>query len=330
MKASFTAYLGCLLLSVGVGVGIGVAGWGAEAGGGAGSGGVVTTVKSVVESDLAGVRLGDLVDGPVGQGAEDRVLLDSPGFDKTNFVSRAKLLEAIQSRGGTAATNWVIPEAVRVVRRQRVFEEAEMLRLLTERVQKDVVREAGELELSVVRPWVSVRVPTDPVRLKVLEFPVTGVNPSFILRFELVTARETVGQWQVQVTAKIWKEMVVTLSATRRGQLLKDVDVRTERRDLLAYREPLMVEQLGDNDLEFREMLMPNQVVLARSVRQKPVVLRGRLVDAALRGGALNVSLKVEVLEDGAVGQLIRVRNPQTRKEFMAKVESDRFVVALL
>lgn len=330
MKTSFTAYLGGLLLSVGVGVGIGVAGWGAEAGGGAETGGVVTTVKSVVESDLAGVRLGDLVDGPVGQGAEDRVLLDSPGFDKTNLVSRAKLLEAIQSRGGMVATNWVIPEGVRVVRRHRVFEEAEMLRLLTERVQKDVVREAGELELTVVRPWVSVRVPTDPVRLKVLEFPVTGVNPSFILRFELVTARETVGQWQVQVTAKIWKEMVVTLSATRRGQLLKDADVRTERRDLLAYREPLMVEQLGDNDLEFREMLMPNQVVLARSVRQKPVVLRGRLVDAALRGGALNVSLKVEAMEDGAVGQLIRVRNPQTRKEFMAKVESDRFVVALL
>ncbi|MPN43714.1 hypothetical protein SDC9_191274 [bioreactor metagenome] len=61
-------------------------------------------------------------------------------------------------------------------------------------------------------------------------------------------------------------------------------------------------------------------------MRARPVVARGDMVDALASSGALNLRLKVEVLEAGAPGQLVRVRNPQSRRELYGKITNDRTI----
>ena len=59
----------------------------------------------------------------------------------------------------------------------------------------------------------------------------------------------------------------------------------------------------------------------------RPVVQRGQVVDGLVRDGAMNISLKVEVLADGLPGQTVRVRNPKTKREFYAKVQDEQTVL---
>jgi flagella basal body P-ring formation protein FlgA len=40
----------------------------------------------------------------------------------------------------------------------------------------------------------------------------------------------------------------------------------------------------------------------------------------------MEISLKVEILEDGAKGQQVRVRNPQSKREFRGKVENENTI----
>jgi len=56
------------------------------------------------------------------------------------------------------------------------------------------------------------------------------------------------------------------------------------------------------------------------------VIMRGQLVEAVFQEGTLAISLMVETLEDGALGQVVRVRNPKTRRELSGKVENDKTV----
>ena len=55
-----------------------------------------------------------------------------------------------------------------------------------------------------------------------------------------------------------------------------------------------------------------------------------RLADAIVRDGAMIISLKVEVLEDGVPGQMVRVRNPQSRRELRGKVLDEQTIVISL
>ena len=45
-----------------------------------------------------------------------------------------------------------------------------------------------------------------------------------------------------------------------------------------------------------------------------------------MQDGALNIMMKVEVLEDGAPGQIVEVRNPASMRSLSGKVVNDQTV----
>ena len=53
-------------------------------------------------------------------------------------------------------------------------------------------------------------------------------------------------------------------------------------------------------------------------------------MEAVFREGTLTISLKVETLEDGALGQTVRVRNPKTRRELIGKVQNEDLILIAL
>ena len=180
------------------------------------------------------------------------------------------------------------------------------------------------------RPWPAILVPDELLAVKVTELPGTGVSPNFIVRFELSAGREALGSWQMSAQAKVWKEILVAKAPLKRGQFLADAEVIRERRDVLGLRD-LMLDHLADEPgLELAETLQAGAPLTLRSVRLRPVVTRGQVVDAFVQDGAMTISLKVEVLENGVPGQTVRVRNPQSRREFRGKVQSEQTILVNL
>jgi len=51
------------------------------------------------------------------------------------------------------------------------------------------------------------------------------------------------------------------------------------------------------------------------------------MVDAIARDDALMISVKAEALEDGVPGQLVRVRNVRSKREFKGKVQDEQTVL---
>jgi len=187
-----------------------------------------------------------------------------------------------------------------------------------------------ELELRLTRSWPTVAIPDEPVTLKIVELPSSGVGPNFIVRFELSTAQERLGAWQASAQAKVWRDVWVARSALQRGQLLSEADVIRERRDGLTLRD-LPPEILPPNALiELAENVPAGAPLSSRSLRLRPVLHRGQIVEALVRDGTLTVSLKVEVLENGLPGQIVRVRNVQSRREFRGKVQNEQTIIVSL
>jgi flagellar basal body P-ring formation protein FlgA len=207
---------------------------------------------------------------------------------------------------------------------ERTFAESDLLELLTSTLQTEKVRDKGELELRLSRPWTTIHVPNEPLTLKILELPNAGVTPSFIVRFELRTPERSIGSWQLPLQARVMREVWVARSALKRGDSVAGADIARERRDVLSVRDPLADFTEGDSSLEMAEPLQTGSTVLARSVKLRPVVHRGQLAEAIVQDGALSVAIKVEVLEDGAPGQIIRARNLISRRDVQGKVLNEQ------
>lgn len=259
-------------------------------------------------------------------------ICDSPAFGKPLLLKRGQVAELARSAGfEQPLTNWTGPDAVRIQRRSRSLDEKETLQLLTSVLQKQYAKDAGELGLRLTRPWTSANVPDEPFALKVLEIPTSGIGPVFIIRFELETAfGEHIGSWQASLQAKVWREIWVSGSPLRRGDSLRGADLKRERRDMLLCREPLAEVASDDQSLEFSESVQPDSPILARMLRHRAIVHRGQSIAALVHDGALMITLKVEALEDGAAGQVIRVRNPISRRDLHGKVLDEQNILVSL
>ena len=113
-------------------------------------------------------------------------LADAPAFGQAASLSRAQIRELLKANAPEfAPTDWLGAAQVRVTRRARGLNERELRELLSATLQKDFVKDKGDLELRFTRPWASVFVPDETLVLKVIDLPATGVSAHFIVRFEL-------------------------------------------------------------------------------------------------------------------------------------------------
>jgi len=259
-------------------------------------------------------------------------LAPAPPLGQTASFSREQIVELVRksSVSELLTTNWSGATQIRVSRRTRQFTASDLVQLLTATLQRDYVQDRGDLELRLVQSWTSIRVPDEPLTLTVPEMPAAGVSSAFVVRFELSDAAEQVGSWQQPVQARVWRQVPIAHSLLFRGQSLSDADVTLERRDILVLREALLTYPDPSGTLELKENLSPGQPLLNRSVRPRPAILRGELVEGVYQDGALSISLKVESLEDGLPGQTIRVLNPKTQRELFGKVQNEQTILITL
>jgi len=254
-------------------------------------------------------------------------LAQAPPLGQAVILSRQQILAIVQTNDPSlVVTNWMGARQVHILRRTRQLDEIEMLRLLTTVLQRDEVKTRGELELHLTLKWTPVTVPDEPLTIKIGEFPANGLSANCLVGTELWSGQEHVGTWQLGMHARIWHDVAVARTPIVRGQLLKDADVMSQRMDVLLLRDVLQDVASADPSLELTENIPAGSPLPIRALRMRPLIHRGRLVNGIFRDGNLAISLKVETLEDGALGQTVRVRNPKTRRELFGKVENEETV----
>ena len=241
-------------------------------------------------------------------------------------MSRPTLL-VLLLLAGIASAAWAGDAPVSPAPRPpRRLEAEELCNLLAGALNQRVGTDGGEWELRLTRLWTPVTVPDEPLKADILEPALNRINPTSILRFELRAGRQLVGSWQAPVQARLWRDVLVTHSNLQRGLPLKDAPLVHERCDILALRDPLCDLPTDAAAYQLAESVPAGSPLLARALRLRPVVARGQIADAVVRDGSMVISLKVEVLEEGVPGQMIRVRNYQSRRELRGTVQDEHTI----
>ncbi len=256
---------------------------------------------------------------------------DAPGVGAPIFLTQREIQERLAKLApGLHVTNWTGADRVRVVRKSRLLTEPELLELLTASLQAEWVKEAGDVEIKLLRAFPPIQVPEGPIHGKVVGLPPGSLSPNMSLRFELVAGQELVGTWNTFVKLQVLRDVFIAQRNLRKGDPLQAVDFIRERRDLLVCRDALIELPTYEQAIELVEPVPTGAILKARSLRLRPVVQRGDILDALVQDGSLSITVKVEALESGAPGQSVRVRNPITKKEIRGKVRDEQTVLVSL
>jgi len=123
-----------------------------------------------VEVDSRGIFLDQIAVPPAASAALPHLrLAQSPNLGQTASFSRNQIIELAQKTSGLITTNWSGATQLRVSRRTRQFTDSELLEMLTAKLQQEFVKNRGELQLHLARPWTAVTVPDEKITLKISE-----------------------------------------------------------------------------------------------------------------------------------------------------------------
>ncbi len=180
----------------------------------------------------------------------------------------------------------------------------------------DRYRATGELRLAWHRP-----LPVDASRdadLELLQAPAT-LAPQLLVtvRARAVGGRTT--DHSLLLRAELWREGYSLRQPAPSGTPLAPDLLDPVRFDALRDRDALVLDPAQPlPELDFARAVPAGRLLVWRDVLRRPLVRRGQPVDVVASDGVLVVSLRAVALHDAARGESVRVRNPDSRREFTA------------
>ncbi len=175
----------------------------------------------------------------------------------------------------------------------------------------------GELSLEWARQRPAEA--STPVELKVVAFP-ASLSPQMALRIRASTTSGPV-EHTVIVRAQLWRDGWTVREPSVRGETVSPSSLEPMRFDALRDRDAITATD--DLDLVYSRAIPAGRLLSWRDVARRPLVRRGQLIEVAATDGPLTVTLRAVALADAGRGEVVRVRNPDSRKEFTAQVVSD-------
>ncbi|MBN2234625.1 MAG: flagellar basal body P-ring formation protein FlgA [Opitutales bacterium] len=179
---------------------------------------------------------------------------------------------------------------------------------------------SGDLRLFADKPIGDVRIDHPDWEVVLSAVPGQGIRSRFLLGCELRVQGQKAAEWHLNLRAELWRRVVVATRRIERQSALA--------RDLVEWRD-VDVLALGSSPLESMEAVSMYQlvrtaeagkVILWKDIKDRPLVLRNSVVEVVAEEGRMRISMKGKALEEGVMGQVIRVRNMQTRNDFQAEV----------
>lgn len=178
---------------------------------------------------------------------------------------------------------------------------------------------AEQIEVRV-RPFPPRALPEGRVELRVIA-PRERVAPG--TRAYLVEAsaggKEAQRLW-VQAEVRLYDVVLVSARPIGRGQRIVAEDLRRERREVGGLSQRPLIEPAEALGKQAARAIAANEILTPALVELPVAVKRGVAVKMLYETPRLAVEARGRALEDGRVGEIIRVKNPSSGKVVEAKV----------
>lgn len=255
-------------------------------------------------------------------GAADRVTLEEILRPLERPDAAASLLASVEA--GSA-----VPAAAAATVAPTDFQTIGMTEILPDlqRWMETYLTGEGELIVGAARQWRGIRLPTGSDWTPVWGTEVRPDSRGLVYpKLSIRVGERLYGPWTLAVQVEVWREVWVTREPLRRGQIPVGPGVETARVNVLGERGVPVPAETGLGGFEMAQAVAEGKVLTWADVAPRPSVRRGEVVEVALDQGALQIRMKARALEAGKEGDLVFVRNLDSRREFQARVVGPNLV----
>ena len=240
-------------------------------------------------------------------------------------ITRPKLRGALKKYLGSMADKAVLPPSIAIQRGGKVIQKSELAQMVTTTIRNATQQLEGE---SVLR---DIAIPNfiflrdkynrlDIEPLKTVQPGRIGIRFRELNRNNQVVRRVTGGAFLDQ-----WVAVPCAANPLNRNDLLTPDKVSHQRKNLAYLRGEPWDGKGGP--YRIKRTLGTDSVIYESDLELVPVVAKGSRVDLVYKGSSLRLTTIAKAMSDGRIGEMIPVRNLQSKRQVYATVQDDSTVV---
>jgi flagella basal body P-ring formation protein FlgA len=167
----------------------------------------------------------------------------------------------------------------------------------------------GDLQLELQRSWTPPADLASVWNVEILDF-----------HCRFLANQVPSGEATLVLHAALWRDAWVVRQPLVVGAAFEPAMLETRRVDLFRDRDAVPVGSTSDHGYVFARAVSAGRLLTWHDLARRPLVRRGQLVEVSAIEGMLNITMKALAMENGAEGDTVTVRNPESHKEFSALV----------
>ncbi len=280
------------------------------------------TVIGKKESTVIGgmITLGDIAEitegSDVGKSALSEIRIgEAPAPGESSTINAATILAAIESAGvKLEGIGYVFTETLTVTRAARLITLAEV----REAIEREIADEGSKISITSIDYREPVKVAPGFASISAA----LSSRGRSKMRFGITVAvtDEAPKTFEVQVKVADWADVPVASRPLRRGEIIDSSDLQMARVNLETLAEDVAISESDLIGKELKQNISTGETFRDRNIKVPPVILSSSKVTAVYESGPLKAIATGIALEDGIVGQVIRVQNEISKKILVARV----------
>lgn len=262
------------------------------------------------------IQLNDLVECSENSSLESLSLGASPDHGKELSIRRSDLEPFLLRKN--ISWNWSGADKC-IVYRPGVEVKEESVKNLIQTALKKFTTEEGEVQVIKLNSFTPFFIPTDETTARV-----ELINPNQNTRFgnasyevnhhgKAFLRRNVSFEWE-------WKRPVWIAQETQTPGLIRLENFQLENRNVLTLTSEAAPSSELSKDLILIRGVAKGEPLFLNNLKTPLAVTRGSPITALVQSGPLVITMKALALENGSIGQAIRIQNIQTKKEIIGKV----------
>jgi flagella basal body P-ring formation protein FlgA len=159
-----------------------------------------------------------------------------------------------------------------------------------------------------------------PVEIAVKPLSARPLRGAGLVRVELKVKGATCRALTVTVDTRIYRRVLVTSRAIRRGELLGAEMLEAEERDVTLLKDGFFSALEQVQGMQAKRPVNAGEILTRLHSQSVPLVRQGDEVELVVVGGGMELSALGVALQDGGAGARIRVKNRESGKILQGEV----------
>ncbi len=277
---------------------------------------------AVVENNI--VTLGDIAT-PLGNVSQDEwnklktiQLFEAPQVAGKPFqISKAKLEESLIYVLGDSAQYLLLPNSIAIQKGGAVLREQELIQLIQKSLQTMMSQLGGRAELTDFRIPSYIFLDTKGQKLVLEDVPASTGRLSLKLN-TIEMDKSVVKRYTGTVFLNLWKDVPAPMKPYNRGDTLSPENLTFVNRNIANIKGEVWDGKGGP--WQFNNAVGVNTPILKSDLSPLAMIKKGQRVNILYQKGSISINQPGEAIQDGGFGDVIGVRNSQSKKQVFGTV----------